>query len=105
MLGDNALSKGNLGKTIEKLKRLDHSDDKPDLSDGDYKLLEEIREIRNYWTHQCYLDYVYIQNDYERENEFQKLSRRLVNEHNRLEKLHKNIEQFRLRKLKEYNRI
>ena len=64
----DALSKGNLGKTIEKLKRLDHSDGKPDLSDGDYKLLEEIREIRNYWTHQCYLDYVYIQNYYELEN-------------------------------------
>ena len=27
--------------------------------------INEIREIRNYWCHQCYLDFIYIENDYE----------------------------------------
>lgn len=99
----DALSKGNLGKTIKKLKKIDLSDGNPDLSDSDYRLLDEIRKTRNYWTHQCFLDYVYIQNEYERDDTFKKISRRLRNDHNRLRKLHKNIERFRLSKVKEYN--
>lgn len=99
------LDNANLGKTIKKLKQIDYSDGNPDLSESDYKLLDEIREIRNYWCHQCFLDYVYIQDDYERNSEFQKIGRRLVNEYNRVKRLSENIEALRLRKLKEYNRI
>ena len=51
------LEKANLGTVIKKLKDLDYSDGKPDLSEQDYALLEQIREIRNYRCHQCYLDY------------------------------------------------
>ena len=59
------VEKANLGTTIMKLKQLDYSDGKPNLTNRDYQLLEQIREIRNYWCHQCYLDYVYISDDYE----------------------------------------
>jgi len=58
------LEKANLGTVIKKLKELDYSGGKPDLSKQDYILLEQIREIRNYWCHQCFVDYVYIQDDY-----------------------------------------
>ena len=51
------LEKANLGTVIKKLKDLDYSDGHPDLSKQDYALLEQIREIRNYWCHQCFLDY------------------------------------------------
>lgn len=60
----------SLGAIINELQELDNSDNNPDLSDADYELLHEIRELRNYWCHQCYIDFIYIQNDYECEREF-----------------------------------
>ena len=86
------LETSNLGRTLIKLKRLDYSDGNPDLSESDYELLNQIREIRNYWCHQCYIDFVYINDDYRHENEFQRISRRLTNEHNRLYHIHRKLE-------------
>ena len=86
------LETSNFGHTLMELKELDYSDGCPDLSESDYELLNKIREIRNYWCHQCYIDYVYIPNDFQRENEFQRLARKLYNEHNRLFNIHRRIE-------------
>ena len=73
----HSLANANLGKIVRELKRLDHSDGCPELTDMDYKTIDQIRMIRNYWCHQCYLDFVYIQNDSEREREFQRIAERL----------------------------
>ena len=88
------LDTSNFGTVLSRLRKLDNSDGDPYLSDADYDLLDDIREIRNYWCHQCYIDFVYIQNDYERENRFQRLARQLDNEHNRVYKLHQKLETF-----------
>ena len=88
------LENSNFGEVLNRLKKLDNSDNKPDISDSDYDLLDRIREIRNYWCHQCYLDFVYIQNDQSRENKFQKIARRLDNDYNRVLKLHHNLQSF-----------
>ena len=61
--GMDMLETSNLGNTLKKLKYLDHSDGNPWLSESDYKELDRIRELRNYWCHQCYLDYAYIQDN------------------------------------------
>lgn len=68
---------------ISLLKKLDYSDGNPDLSEKDCKLLNQIREIRNYWCHQCYIDYVYINDDNEREKKFQQIANRLHYDENR----------------------
>ena len=60
----------NLGKIARELEYLDNSDDMPEFSEEEYNTIDEIREIRNYWCHQCYLDFVYIENDYERYERF-----------------------------------
>lgn len=99
------LEKVNLGTIIWKLRELDHSDGHPDLSKQDYALLEQIREIRNYWCHQCFLDYVYIQDAWERENAFQRIAERLSEDENRTWELHEHLEQLRIKMLKRYNRI
>ena len=88
------LETSNFGDVLSRLKKLDKSDNDPYLSDSDYELLDKIREMRNYWCHQCYLDYVYIQNDQSRENKFQKIARRLDNDYNRVLKLHHNLQSF-----------
>ena len=77
------LEQANLGKIIRALKELDNSDGAPELSDKDYETLNQIREIRNYWCHQCYLDYVYIVDDNAREKKFQKIAERLHQDGNR----------------------
>ena len=79
----NRLEKSNLGKIARELENLDYSDDRPELSDDDYDLIDDIREIRNYWCHQCYLDFVYINNNRERERQFQKIAQRLQRDENR----------------------
>ena len=73
----------SLGKITKELKKLDCSDDLPELSEEDYKVINDIRVIRNYWCHQCYLDFVYINNEQEREREFQKIAKRLQQDEQR----------------------
>ena len=99
------LDKANLGKIIKELKELDHNNGAPDLTDKDYELLNEIREIRNYWCHQCYLDYVYIPDDHKRENKFQERANRLHYHEYRTWDLHERMEKLRSKTLKRYKRI
>ncbi len=86
------LETSNFGRTLRELKKLDYSDGTLDLQESNYEILDEIREIRNYWCHQCYIDYIYISDDCRRENEFQRLARRLSNDHNRLYYIHRKFE-------------
>lgn len=102
-IGD--LEKANLGRIIKELKELDRSDGHPDLSEFDYDLIDQIREIRNYWCHQCYLDYIYIQDNYKRERCFQEIANRLSRDENRTWDLHEKLEKLRFQKLEEYHRI
>ena len=82
------LEKAKLGRIIKSLRELDYSDGLPYLSEADYELIDQIREIRNFWCHQCYLDYIYIQNEWQQESKFQRIANRLSNEHNRIYNLH-----------------
>ena len=61
------LETSNFGRTLIELKKLDYSDGVLDLSEQGYELLDKIREIRNYWCHQCYVDYIYIVNDFNKD--------------------------------------
>lgn len=82
----------NWGVILNKLKELDHSDDDPYFIDEDYKLLDEIRERRNYWCHQCYLDYVYISDNGKLQAKLERMCRQLENEKNRAYKLHRKMQ-------------
>ena len=71
----------------------------------DYELIDQIREIRNFWCHQCYLDYIYIQDEVKRERRFQEIANRLSRDENRTWDLHEKLEKMRLQKLKKYHRV
>lgn len=98
----DSMSRANLGKIARELEELDYSDDCPELSEDDYELIDEIREIRNYWCHQCYLDYVYISNDWQREQEFQKIANRLHYDEERTYSLMKKLQEMRIEILDRY---
>lgn len=99
-----AMSKANLWKIVRELEVLDYSDDFPELSEDDYDLIDEIRDIRNYWCHQCYIDFVYIVDNFQRERKFQDIAQRLHYDENRTYALHQKIEKMKLYILDKYNR-
>ena len=88
------LSNNNWGMILNKLKKLDNSDNNPYFTDEEYSILNEIRERRNYWCHQCYLDWVYIGDDYKRQNRLERMTRQLENEHNRAMKIQRKMEKI-----------
>ena len=96
------VEKMNLGKIVRELEELDNSDDMPELSEEDYNTIDEIREIRNYWCHQCYLDFVYIENAYEREQVFQKVADKLHYDEYRTHDLSVKTEKMRLIIMRKY---
>lgn len=97
-----SLNKANLGKIARELGELDYSDDFPELSQDDYKVIDEIRNIRNYCCHQCYLDFVYIPNDRQREQAFQRIAQRLHYDENRTYTLFQKTEKMRIAILNKY---
>lgn len=96
------LENASMGKIINTLRDLDHSDGKPVLQEQDYQLLNQIREIRNYWAHQCYLDFVYIEDNDEREERFQEVANKLHYDENRTWDLHERMEKLRLKMINKY---
>lgn len=92
----DSLERANLGRIIKELYEVDISDGVLDLSKKDYELMNEIREVRNYWCHQCYIDYVYIPDEEKREKAFQDLADRLIFDENRMFALSKTIEKKKI---------
>ena len=86
------LEGNNWGMVLNRLKKLDNSDGDPYLSEEEYRLLDEIRDRRNYWCHQCYLDFVYIDDQREQDNRLSRLVRQLENEKNRAAKVQAKIQ-------------
>lgn len=56
----NIIGKHTLGQVLNKLEQLDNSDGKPYFSINEYNLLEKIKDIRNHWVHQSYVNFLYI---------------------------------------------
>ena len=54
------------------------------------------------WCHQCYLDFVYIENDYEREKAFQRVAKKLHYDEYRTYDLFEKTEEMRFIIMKKY---
>lgn len=92
-----------LGPVLKKLEELDYSDGAPYFSRDDYTLLNEIKEIRNYWVHKGYIDFLYgtIDNYQKRIN---KQYKKLSNDVNRLIPLATQLENVRIEMMQHYGR-
>ena len=84
-----------LGKLLKSLQELDHELGYSKIKEKDYDLLNQIRELRNYWCHQCYIDFHYIEDSQEHENAFQKVADRLHEDELRVYELQQKIEKLR----------
>ena len=55
----NLVKNKALGPVLVDLEKLDNSDGNPYFKQGDYKLLKEIKDIRNWLVHKVYMDFMY----------------------------------------------
>lgn len=93
-----------LGKVIKELQNLDQMRGRKTLSDSDYFVLKELAKNRNYFCHQCGIDFLYCKQE-NIETEMTKAFEKLNKAHKELFMLHKTLERFRLKVLDKYGRI
>ena len=67
--------------------------------------MKDLAGDRNYFCHQCATDFMYENNINKQENKFKSVFNKLLNTHNGLEDLHRQIERSRIDILKRLNRI
>lgn len=100
-----------LGKLLRNLHEMDQELGYSKFKEKDYELLNQIREIRNYWCHQCYIDFHYIENPQAHKKTFQKVAARLHEDELRVYELQQKIEKLRKsvekkhRHKKEFNKL
>lgn len=92
-----------LGKLLKSFRELDQELGYSKLKEKDYELLNQIRELRNYWCHQCYIDFHYIEEPQAHEDAFQKVATKLHEEELRVYDLQQKIEKIRKSVEKKYS--
>lgn len=59
----NLVKRETLGTVLVALSSLDNSDGNPIFSSRDYAILKQIKNARNFIAHQCYVDFLYLNDD------------------------------------------
>ena len=91
-----------LGKLLKSLHEMDQELGYSKIKEKDYDLLNQIREIRNYWCHQCYIDFHYIEDPHEHDKAFQNVADRLHEDELHVYELQQKIERLRKSVEKKY---
>lgn len=97
------VEKWTLGKCVAELKELDFSDHAPYISASDYNFLKQMTEKRNYWCHQSYQNFVYIQ-QFLQSREYANECRKLHRDNERLKNVCDALENVRIKAQKDFRR-
>ena len=97
------LEKNTLGALVKKLKVLDNSSGDQFISNNDYNFLKQMTEKRNFWCHQCFVEFMY-KDDCLKSKDYKQICDRLVKDYNRLLSVAKNIENIRLEAIDVFGR-
>ena len=100
----NSIKNETLGAVLIELERLDNCDGNPYFKFADYKLLREIKNVRNWLAHKAYMDFMYDK-DIKWQINFNKCCTQLTNFYNKMKSLGNLVEVARLNILKRYGRI
>ena len=98
------VEKSPLGKLLKSLHKMDQELGYSKFKERDYELLDKIREIRNYWCHQCYIDFHYIEDPQAHEETFQNVAFRFHEDELHVYELQQKIEKLRKSVEKKYRR-
>ncbi len=93
-----------LGTVLVALENLDFSDNNPMFTREDYRLLKEIKNIRNFIAHQCYVDFLYL-DDYNFNLKLDQNYQKICDFNMKMKKLSNFVETARFSVLEKYNRI
>ena len=96
------LKEAPLGRILKEFKELDAEKGFAKIKPEEYEVLEEIRERRNYWAHQCYLDFHYIENELEKRKAFDELKKQLSQDEDKIFELQRRIQKLRENVVKKY---
>ena len=97
------IAKMTLGAVIDELNKLDNLDNDNFLTFEDYKTLRSITKERNYLAHNIFTEFIY-EDDFEESEQYQKACSRLMNFHNRIERLYKSVENAKLNAIEIYRK-
>ena len=100
----NSIKNETLGAVLIELERLDNCDGNPYFKFADYKLLREIKNVRNWLAHKAYMDFMYDK-DIKWQINFNKCCTQLTSFYNKMKNLGNLVEVARLNILKRYGRI
>lgn len=95
------VNESTLGQTLKYLEESDICSVNPYFSVNDYKLLDRVRDIRNYWAHRGYVNFVY-KGDEEFDRAFLKEYDKLVSDNEMLKNLSAQTEKIRLEVVEKY---
>ncbi len=98
------IEKWSLGQTVQKLKELDFSNNKPYITANDYNFLKQMTEKRNHWCHQTYQNFLYNR-EFLQSKEYFTECRNLERDNEKLSIVKDNLENIRIQALKDFNRI
>lgn len=93
-----------MGQIIKALQELENGSKNSFFSFADYKLLKSLARERNYFCHQCIIDFGYIKN-FLNSNEYKLACDKLKKANCEILPLQKQTEKIRLAILKKLNRI
>ena len=88
-----------LGTVVHALRDFDATLDESFFSPADYALLGDIVRIRNYYAHEVYLSFCYLDNEEDLERSFNAECRRVQKDRERLSLLYEVVEDARVRLL------
>ena len=93
-----------LGQVIKALEELDNSDSSPYFSKDTYILLNKLARQRNYYCHQCCVDFAYNP-DFKNSIEFRESLEKLIDTNNSIKYVQPQIEEHKTNVLNRFNRV
>ena len=85
----------SLGYIVNKLQELDNLDNNLYISNEDYEYLKMIKNKRNFWAHNCYIEFMYCDNFME-SREYKSICEKLEEDHSRLKRIYELIENLKI---------
>ena len=93
-----------LGQVVKALEELDNSDSSPYFSKETYIVLNKLARQRNYYCHQCCVDFAYNP-DFKNSIEFRESLEKLIDTNNSIKYVQHQIEEHKMNVLNRFNRV
>ena len=93
-----------LGQVVKALEELDNSDSSPYFSKETYVVLNKLARQRNYYCHQCCVDFAYNP-DFKNSIEFRESLEKLIDTNNSIKYVQPQIEEHKMNVLNRFNRV